>query len=161
MPVLPLRLYAEIAAALILICGAVWFIHHERQIGADKVTAAQDAANLKEKQHVEKVNADATVTINDLQVRLAASLAAPVKPSFVVRVCPSTPDAPRIAPSDAPPVAGRDGPPGPSGGVGGSNAEPGIDIAGPTEAILQRDKAVMDYFRGYIHECQAMGNCAK
>lgn len=161
MPTLPLRLYAEIAGALILIGAAFWFIHHERQIGADKILARDAAAELKEQQHVDKVNADATATIQDLQARFAATLAAPPKPSIVVRVCPTTPFAVQVAPRDAPPVAGSDGPPRPSGGVGGGNAEPGIDIAPPTEAILKRDKAIMDYFRGYVHECQRIGNCAK
>ncbi len=159
MPILPLRLYAEIAAALILVVAGVWFVHHERQIGAAKVTAVQQAADLKEKQHVDKVNADATATINDLQVRLSTALAVPPQPAFVVRVCPSAPSAPRGLPSDAPPSSGSNEASGTGGGVG--SLDLGADIAPATEAVLSRDKAMIDYLQGYIEACQRMGNCAK
>lgn len=155
MPILPLRLYAEIAAALVLIAAGMWFAHHERQIGATKVEAAQAAANLKEAAHVAKVNEDATSTINDLQIRLSTALVLPAQPSFVVRVCPTASPAARIPSSDAAPVARSDDSPRPSEGLGGADIAPG------TEAILKRDKAVIDYLQGYVRECQTMGNCAQ
>lgn len=40
------RLYLQIAAALILIAAFAWFIHHERELGAERESAAVNKAVL-------------------------------------------------------------------------------------------------------------------
>lgn len=156
----PIKAYLDIGIVLAVLVAIGWFAHGQRvdQRNADLAAARQ--AEAKEAAHVAKVNSDAAATISDLQTRFAGALAAPVKPSVVVRVCRST----SAANADGVPAGsgsgpGNDAPGGSGGGVGKDGL--GLDIAPPTEAILKRDKALIDYLQGYARTCQTTGGCAK
>lgn len=155
----PIKQYVDIALVIAVLIGIGWVVHRIEVIGEQKVIVAQRAADLKEQAHVAKVNADATASIQDLQVRLAGALVAPPKPAIVVRVCQHPNGAIEPARSDSGPSPGGNETPGSGSGVGGDDL--GLDIAPPTEAILKRDKAVIDYLQGYVHTCQTAGLCAK
>lgn len=155
----PIKEYVDIGLVLAGLIAIGLFLHHVRVGAQQELVVAQQAADLKEATRVAKVNADATVTINDLQARLSDALVAPTKPSVSVRVCLQ----PRL-PSDGGSASPSPGPlsyeaGGPSGGVGSDDLS--LDIAPPTEAILKRDKAVIDYLQGYVRTCQTAGLCAK
>jgi hypothetical protein len=149
-----LKLMLGVAALI----GAWWLYHHVIEIGEDKARAAQTAANLKEAQHVQQVEANASNTISDLQSRLAAALIEPVQPAVTVRMC--------VNPSRNESANSNQGAGVPSNAAGGPGGRVGeddlsLDIAPPTEAILKRDKAVIDYLQGYIRACQTAGACGR
>jgi len=150
----PLREYGLLALILIVLGATIYFVHDERQIGAAKVIAAQAAADAKEAVHVQQVEANAADTVSSLQARLTSQVAAPPHPTVVVRMCDRTTSAPSAGGAALPGPAG-DAAGGPSSGVGED------DIAAPTELILNRDKAMIDYLQGYVRACQTAGACAK
>lgn len=155
----PVKEYLDIGIVLALLIGIGWFAHHERTEEKTLLVAAQQAADLKEAQHVAQVNADAASTISGLSARLSGALAAPAQPHVVVRVC-QHPGVPADGGAPSPSTGGLgDAASGPSSGVGEDDL--GLDIAPPTEAILKRDKAVIDYLQGYVRTCQTTGGCAK
>jgi hypothetical protein len=155
----PIKGYLDLGLIIAILIGIGWFAHFERTEEKTALVAAQQAADFKEAQHVAQVNANATASIQDLQVRLAAALVAPAKPNVIVRVCQRAGvPANGSAPSSGTGAVLHDSP-GPGGGVGEDDL--GLDIAPPTEAILKRDKAVIDYLQGYIRTCQTTGGCAK
>lgn len=146
-------------ALLVGLLGVVaWFAHHERTIQADKDHAAQAAADAKEIAHVNKVTADATATVQDLQVRLATTLAAPPPNPVVVRLCQRPAVSVPAGTSDQGAGPGSNGTGGPSAGVAGSS-EQGPDIGPGTEVILNRLKGKLDYLQGYVRACQSAGVC--
>jgi hypothetical protein len=159
----PIKEYFYIALALGVVVWGVWFAHHERDIQAQKDTAAIVAAEKQHAVEAAKVLADATATIQDLQVRLATTLATPPKPHVIVRMC--DPDSQNgVRPPVTTPNTPSDGATGPGSGMGGSDpraadAGDAPDIAGATEAILAHDGAVIRYLQGYIRACQKAGRC--
>lgn len=156
----PIKEYLDIGIFLALLIGIGWFAHSQRVDQRNADIAATRQAEIKEAAHVAKVNADAAGTVGDLQARLAGALAAPVEPSVVVRVCRYFPTTNTDAvPAGSGSGSGNDASSGPSSGVGAGG--PGVDIAPPTETILKRDKALIDYLQGYIRTCQTTGGCAK
>lgn len=153
----PIKEYLYIALTIGLLGGMLWFVHHERAIGEQKVVAAQQAADVKYAAQVAKVEADAKVTTDALQKQLDAALLTPIHPNVVVRMLVPTAPASGAVREDASPSPGGDAGSGSGGGLGEGHGS--VDIAGPTEQVLARDKALIDYLQGYILKCQRAGMC--
>lgn len=158
MPVLPLKEYFYLGVVLAVLAAVVWFGHYERTIEANKLHAAQAAADAKETAHVNQVTDHATATIQDLQVRFAATLATPPVNPVVVRLC----QHPTVNVGTGPQTQGAgsagNATGGPGAGVAGLSEE-GPDIGPGTELILNRLKGKLDYLQGYVHACQTAGVC--
>lgn len=155
---IPIKEYLYIACLVGVLAAIAWFAHHERAAQAAIDQAARVAADAKETAHVNKVTANATATIQDLQVRFAATLAAPPPNPVVVRLCPR----PTITVSAGPQIQGAGPDSDATGGPGPGVARPseqGPDIGAPTEVILNRLKGKLDYLQGYVHTCQVAGVC--
>ncbi len=154
----PYRLYLELAAIAAVLGFGAWFIHHERQIGANRVITAQEKAASKQKAEDQKLIDAATRELGDLRAQLASKLAAPPPADALhVRVCPN----PRQ--TTAPAEVSRSSPGSDAASVPASAvaaADPGRDIGPGTEAILAAGDARIEYLQGYIRECQAKGFCA-
>lgn len=150
--------YAALAGALLAVTA--WFGYHERHVEATEIHAAQAAADAKAQVQITKVQADATASIQDLQVRLASSLAAPPLNPLVVRLC-AAPSKFILARPEAPgPFAVGDDAGRPSAGVAGAG-DPGPDIGPATEVMLSRLGAKLAYLQGYVAACQTAGVCGK
>lgn len=162
MPLIPSEYkYIAIIVALLL---AIGFIYHKGQTNErDHLQAAQARADQKERDHVAKVQADDQLVVDKLQDQLGRALIEPVIPGVSVRMCVNTAAPSSPVRSDSGPHPTGNGPGGPGGGMGSDHqgSTEGIDVAPATEAILKRDKAVIDYLQGYIRECQDKGVCAK
>jgi hypothetical protein len=156
---LPIKEYLHIACLVAALGFIAWLSHHERAAEADKIYAARAAADLKALTRINKVTADATATIQDLQVRLAATLAAPPPSPVVVRLRQRSRPI-QVAPwaeAQGPGSSGNDtGGPGP--GVAGPSQE-GPDIGPGTELILNRVGAKLKFLQGYVKACQDAGVC--
>lgn len=150
--------YAYLAMIALLFVGFGWWTYHERNEQRQHDASVEIAAAAKEASHVKAIEDAADVKLSALQNKLDDALLTPVTPGIVVRVCasPAATSAPNRAASTAAP---SDAVSGPSVGVGSSDQ--GEDIAPLTEAILARDKAVIDYLQGYIRTCQQAGVCQK
>lgn len=151
----PIKQYVDIGIFLAILIGIGWLMHHERMVEKQEIDAAQAVSDLKETQHVAKVNADAAASIGVLQTQLSAALAYHPKPAVTVRMCVQPANKISGLPASLGPSTGGDAPSESDSGVGG------IDTAPATEVILARDKALIDYLQGYARTCQTTGGCAK
>ncbi len=139
---------------LVVALGAtIWAVHHERGIGKQQVLQAQAVEKQKREREVAKVESNAKANIDGLQTQLDAALAAPPTPGVVVRMCLGSPGTIATVRGDAAAAVPSNAAGGPSQGMGSA------DIAPATEAILARDKAVIDTLQGYVRECQRIGAC--
>lgn len=153
-----LKEYLYGALLVFMLAAVAWFAYHERTVQAAKDHAAQAAADAKETIHVNKVTADATATIQDLQVRFATTLAAPPPNPVVVRLCPRPAVTVSAGPQAQGPGSSGDDSRGPGPGVA-RPSEQGPDIGAPTEVILNRLKGKLDFLQGYVRACQVAGVC--
>lgn len=143
--------YGALIVALLIGFGV--FVHHERTVGKNEVLAVQHRETAKREQQVAQVEQNASKKIGQLQTQLSLDLAAPPHPNVVVRMCVGSPGTIATVRGDAVPAVQSDAAGGPGAGMGGT------DIAPATEAILARDKAVIDTLQGYVRECQRIGAC--
>lgn len=153
----PIKEYLYIGLTAFLLVAVLWFTHHERMEGEQKVIAAQHAADLKYEAETAKREANVKVQTDALQKQLDTALLTPVHPGIVVRMLVPTTSASGTVRKDASPGKGSDDAAGPNQGLGDSDHS--VDIATVTEAILARDKAVIAYLQGYISKCQSAGIC--
>ena len=154
---LSLRTYAEIFGALILIVFITWFIHHEREIGAAKVVAAdQRAVAAEQALETEKRNEAQHIVDASVAVYRNTVAAAPPADALHVRMC--KPSSGVAAGKDGSPASGSNGPTGvPTEVASGSDAGP--DIGPATEKLLIEADAQITLLQGYVKACQAKGFC--
>jgi hypothetical protein len=157
----PIREYAYIAGAVLLIAFGIYTFHKIEMIGENKVVAAQKADDEREAAHVQQVQHDADAKYAVLEAQLAASLAAPPRPGAIaLRMCQHA-SVPASAPGTAAAAQpGSDATGGSGVGVSGDLTE-GPDVTPDIEALLTRLGAKLTYLQGYVSDCQAAGLCQK
>lgn len=111
---MPIRLYAEIAAGLILIIAFGLFVHHERAVGAQKILASDTAAEAALKKltdaqtaHEQELATQAEQAAKNEQK--AIDNYALTHPVGVVRLCGANPGGSRV-PQTSPIVSGTQDP---------------------------------------------------
>jgi hypothetical protein len=155
----PFKDYLVLAALVGVIVASAWFIHHERQIGAQRWAAALAAKELEWQLKVNKVEADAKSKVDELQGKLDAKIAHPPANPLHVRVCNPAPPSPSPMRPDGGTVGGSDGSGGPGKPV--EDQDQGVDIGPATEYILNRAGAKIEYLQNFIRICQQKGICKR
>lgn len=141
---------------ILVIAGCfVYYTHHERVIGAQRVVAADIRAAQKQAAAVAKVESSAKVEVQNATQAYAAAISAARVPAPHI-VCYGPAPGSRSMPSHAGPASGGHG----SASVPAESTVP-FD---PAPGILDNDKqadAQVTLLQSYIRECQAAGVCAK
>lgn len=152
------KFIAEGVAALLLAAYISWFLHHERQIGRDEVTAAQAKVVAAQKVTNAKIEALAQSRIDAALAQYRTAMAAPVVNPIHVSVCNH-----------------------PGGGTPGSHAGAGsgshasadvpeavgpvhaadLDIGPYTDNLLDGAEDQINYLQSYVKACQEKGICAR
>lgn len=145
----------EGVAALAVAVYISWFLHHERQIGRDEVTAAQNAVVAAKKVTNAKIETLAQARIDAALAQYRSALAAPTVNPVHVGVCNH---------------AGSSGTIGSHAGAG-LGADAGADVqeaVGPvhdtdigpyTDNLLDAAEDQIVYLQSYIRACQEKGIC--
>jgi hypothetical protein len=153
--VIPFRDWIYLGVFVALIGGFVYYTHHERVIGAQKIEAADKAAAQKQAATVAKVEDNARTELQSATQAYAAAMDAAHAP------------APKLVCYSAAPNSGRV--PGHAGTSGSGNGTPSVPAESsvpfdPAPAILDNDKqadAQVALLQSYIRACQSAGICAK
>lgn len=152
------RSYAEIFGSLAIICGFLWFVHHERDVGYQQRVAYEAKIDaLQEKLNVQK-DTDAQAIVNASLAVYQNAMAKPVPAARVVRLC--NPAVPAV-------TAGADGgtvvKPDDSADLLVTVERPGestgYDIGPVTRFFLDRADAQVTALQAYINACIKEGFC--
>lgn len=159
----PYEVYLWAGAAVLLLILGLAAVHHEREIGANRVRAADAKAVALENKLKEKVEADAQNSLRPANGQLHTALGAPPPDAtFSLRVCKpaGANGAKRLVPANG--GSGFSGS-GASGlvrdPVAGVPASTGVDIRPTTEQLLARADAEIAYWHKYYADCKAHGIC--
>lgn len=151
------KFYLEGAAVIAAAVYISWFLHHERQIGRDEVTAAQNAAVAAQKVTNAKIEQLAQDRIDQALTRYRTANAAPVVDPIHVSVCtPANSRGGSSARGDASASAGSHGSAGIQEAVGPVHA---ADIGPYTDNLLDAADDQIVYLQSYIRACQEKGIC--
>lgn len=156
--VLGLRTYAEIFGAAALVVGFLLFVHHEREVGAAAVQAADAKVVALQVQLNAQKDADAQAIVNTAVAVYQNTLSKPVAAPKPVRLCLDS-------------LGG--GATGPNGGAAGSaddladvevtveriGSSNGFDIGALTEHYLDEADGQIAALQAYVAACQKEGFC--
>lgn len=137
------RIYLQIAAALILIAGFAWFVHHERSIGAEHESAAVNKAVLAAQEAMRRdfdAKAKTSSTIGD---HFNEIVSVPVASPPVVRWL----RVPAVCADHVPEAAST---PGGAHAEAASRAENSIDIGAPLTTVGRDADAQVTALQDYI-----------
>lgn len=150
------KFYLEGAAALAVAVYLSWFLHHERQIGRDQVTAAQNAVVAAKKVTNAKIEQLAQDRIAQALAQYRAANAASVVNPVHVSVC--TLASPRGSSTPGSHAGAGRGPNDPAD-VQEAVGPVHTDIGPYTDNLLDRADAQVEYLQSYIRACQEKGIC--
>jgi hypothetical protein len=159
----PYEVYLWAGAAVLLLMLGLAAVHHEREIGANKVKAADAKVMALENQLKAKVEADAQKSLDPANSQLHAALdAPPPDATFSLRVCKpaGASGAKQVVPANGGSGPGRGSDPQPvRDPVAGVPASDGVDIRPTTEQLLAKADAEIAYWHKYYADCKAHGIC--
>lgn len=135
----------------VLICVGL-YTHHERAVGAAKLTAAAQRAVIAQKIETEKVIKNANLQIQAAALAAHAAVAAPPidSPHVWVQKCPA--NRPRTVPADSRPQSIVHAP------AADTGSHP-IDVGPGLDTIGRDADAEIVYLQSYIQACQRAGYC--
>lgn len=156
------EVYLWAAAALLLLVGGIYEVHHLENIGVQRQLAADAKLAQAQIVHKDEVEKRAQELTQAAGSQLHTALVAPdPKPTVSVRVCKPRAAAPQPGlRTDGSPIPGvLGGQPLVSGPVGSDGDSQGVDIAAGTEGLLARAQAEVTYWRTYYANCKKIGAC--
>lgn len=144
--------------AALAVAGYIsWFLHHERQIGRDEITAGQVKLVAAQQVTNAKIEALAQSRIDAALAKYRTSMAAPVVNPVHVSVCNHSGSGTLSAHASS--GAGPNGIADVSEAVGPVHAD--ADIGPYTDNLLDAAEDQIGYLQDYIKACQEKGICLR